>query len=210
MIRLSIVGDLSLQDPARLEKVMAAAYPSADIVCQVGDMCPGYSIVKKYAAMGKPLYAVAGNHDTEWDTQLGWPRQWSHDTPECHLIGLDNHADSFNDKDWATVANVPNDGKPLLLFVHKPLSTIILPDGSESSHIMGEGAVNADAVKLQSILAARGNVICIHGHWHGNTIFTTKYALCLVEGRGGAAPNLGFSTVFIRDDGIAFHSVEVI
>lgn len=207
MIKISVVGDLSLQDPSRLEQAMAAAYSSCDILVQVGDMHPGYSVVKKYAGMGKPVYAVPGNHDTDWDNQLGWPRQWNHDVQECHLVGLDNHADSFNGQDWSALASI-NDDKPILLFVHKPLSTIVLPDGSESSHIMGEGAVNQDAIKLCGLITGK-DILCVHGHYHGWTYMKTKYADCLVEGRGGAAPQIGYTLITISPNGIVLHSITL-
>jgi hypothetical protein len=211
MLRIAVVGDLSLQDPARLERVMAAAYKDCEIVVQIGDMHPGYDVVTKYAAMGKPVYAIRGNHDTLWDSLLDqpigrWPKQWNHSTPLCHMVGLDNSADSFNNDDWAAVSAVPKDTLPILVFVHKPLSTIVLPDGSESNHIMGEGIANADAVKLQALLSNR-NVLYCHGHFHGWTYMKTNYGDCLVEGRGGAAPILAYSIITMQEQGITLSQV---
>lgn len=208
MIRIAVVGDLSLQDPARLEKAMAAAYKDGDMLVHTGDINPGFDVIKKYAGMGKPVYAVRGNHDTDWDAQLGWPKQWNHDNTECHMVGLDNSGDTFNAQDWAAVANIPSDDKPILIFVHKPLSTIVLPDGSESSHIMGEGAPNPDAVKLQGLLKGK-DVLCIHGHYHGFSLFRTNYADCLIEGRGGAAPQIGYTLLLVTHEGWTLHPVTL-
>src|SRR5260370_41572783 len=61
-IRIAVVGDLSLQDPARLERVMAAAAADSDILVQMGDINPGYSVVQKYINLGKPysVFVVCG------------------------------------------------------------------------------------------------------------------------------------------------------
>jgi predicted phosphodiesterase len=213
MLRIAVVGDLSLQDPARLENVMIRAAEDCDILVQVGDMHPGYDVVKQHAVK-KPnnVLAVPGNHDTEWDATLGWPRQWNRDEPECHLAGIDNSNDSFCDKDWLTVETALaalEKGKPVILFVHKPLSDIVLGDGSESIHNMGEvHGGNADSKKLQGMVNGR-DVLLVHGHYHAWSLMKPPYADCLIEGRGGAAPELGYTVINVRAEGIVLHAVTL-
>ncbi len=204
IVKINIVGDLSLQAPERLQKVMDAA-AECDILIQVGDMHPCYECVKRAP---KGCFAVVGNHDTDWDKNLGWPRQWRHDTPECLIIGIDNSKDTFAQADYDTVQPLPTN-KPVFIVVHKPLSTIVLPDGTQSSHSMGEGAPNADAKRMQAIVAQAENVLLVHGHYHGKSVFKTAYADCVVEGRGGAAPILGFTSILVTKDGWTIHQTEL-
>lgn len=204
MIRIGVVGDLSLQDPARLEKAMAACAPNCDLICHVGDIHPGYGVVKKYAQQYK-LLAVPGNHDTLWDSELGWHRRWQETTPwGINLIGLDNSGDTFVQEDFDKV----DLSKPAIIFCHKPLSTIVLSDGSESTHIMGEGLPNTYAEKLKAMVKDH-DVLLIHGHYHGWSLMKTSYADCLIEGRGGAAPDIGYSIITITPEGWVIHQVTL-
>lgn len=207
MLKLAIVGDLSFQDPNRLAQALDAALATADVVVQVGDLHPGYDVVKARLASGK-LLVVPGNHDTEWDTRLALPRQWVKDLPAATLIGLDNSADVINQADWNILnAYVPN-GKPLFLFMHKPLSTLVLPDGNESNHIMGEGSPCPDAIKLQDwMLAHHASMGC--GHYHGSTVMDTRYSTVVLDGRGGAAPQLGYTMLYIQPEGWTAHAITL-
>jgi hypothetical protein len=209
MTRIAVVGDLSLQDPARLDQAIGATPANTDFIVQVGDAHPGYWVLKKYA--NHPLLAVPGNHDTDWDAQLpGWPRQWHRELPDCSLVGMDNHADSFAKADLDMLAAALSLTKPIILFVHKPLSTIVLPDGSTSQHIMGEGGMqpNLDAIQLRTMIEKR-NVLCVHGHYHGWSFMRTDYADVLIEGRGGAAPAIGYTLITITKDGWVLHQVTL-
>src|SRR6266404_477225 len=126
-------------------------------------MHPNYFSVKTYNAL-----AIKGNHDTDWDTQLiGWPKQWRRDYDGFRIVGLDNSQDTFCAADWDIINNLPDDNIPTFIAVHKALSTIVLPDGSETTHVMGEGTPNADAQKLQDWLEKRGDAFLLHGHYHG-------------------------------------------
>jgi predicted phosphodiesterase len=194
-----------------LAQVMAAANDNADIVVQVGDMHPGYSVVKKYGVDPNRIYAVPGNHDTDWDSQLGWSRQWIHSLDNVVLVGLDNSKDIFDDEAYQLIQDVLKERltENVILFVHKPLSTIVLSDGSESQHIMGEGALpNKDADKMKDILNGE-DVLCCHGHYHGWSLMMTHYATCLIEGRGGAAPELGYTIITVQKDGLVLHQVTL-
>ncbi len=206
MFRLAVVGDLSLQDSARLKTVMDAALANADYVVQLGDMHPGYSVVKSAIATGN-CSAIPGNHDTDWDAQSMGAHNWRIDRAECTLIGLDNSADRLDAGIWSSTLTVVNNTKPLFVFAHKPLSTIVLGDGSLSQHAMGEGVPNADAEKLKTWLATEKDSLIVHGHFHGWTYQKTWYSDFLVDGRGGAAPQLGYTVFYIQPEGWAFHNV---
>jgi hypothetical protein len=189
ILKLGVVGDLSLQDPQRLWRCLGAALAACDIVVQVGDCHPGYDQMKNAAGQAsvtkQGFHAIPGNHDIDWDSKLaGWARTWrvTYDFPDksapaCHLIGLDNSSDRFDPATRSVLSSVPVDGRPLLIFVHKPLSTIVLPDGSESGHIMGEGQVYApgEADRMSLIEWVQGQqahreVLLVHGHYHGWTL----------------------------------------
>jgi len=208
MYKLSIVGDLSFNDPNRLAQALDAALSNSDIVIQVGDLHPGYDVVKSRLSSGK-LLVVPGNHDTEWDTRLELPRQWKKEIPGVTtLIGLDNSADIINQDGWDVLNSFTPNGLALFLFMHKPLSTLVLPDGSESNHIMGEGSSCPDAIKLQDwMLTHHASMAC--GHYHGYTIMDTRYATILLDGRGGAAPQIGYTVVYIQSEGWTAHSVSL-
>jgi hypothetical protein len=224
MLRLGIIGDLSLQPPDRLQRAMAAAFGYSDIIIQVGDMHPGYSVLRTYKAMEggqKYVLAVPGNHDTNWDQELGWARNWyrAFQFPDgtgmaCHIVGLDNSADVFDPTVWSMLGSVPKDTTPLLMILHKPLSTVVLPDGSETNHIMGEGNLpNADAERLKHLLESRENVLYIHGHYHAFALMKCWYGDALIEGRGGAAGTgtgeLGWTQILLTKEGLTLHRVDL-
>jgi predicted phosphodiesterase len=211
-MKLGVVGDLSNNDPYRLGKVLHAALDACDLVVQVGDLSNGYELIKEGVAGGK-LLVVPGNHDLEWDAKLALPRSWYRELPEVVLVGLDNSNDRFTDQDraWLTLAEQTAEHKPIFVFAHKSPIELVLPDGSISQHIMGEGATNMDAVALDSWLHrqhARATMIC--GHYHGFT-WQNNHAFDLIcEGRGGAAPELAYSLIIISAKGTwVHHSVPV-
>jgi predicted phosphodiesterase len=201
MFKIAVVGDLSLQDPKRLERAMdAAAAACPDVLIHVGDIQPGWAVLKKYKV---PILAVPGNHDADWDSSLGWPRSWFKDFEQVQIVGMDNSQDRFVQADWDNLTKaVP--GKLLIVVCHKALSTIVFPDGTISQHVMGEGQPNADADRLKGWCMTRRTIL-IHGHFHGLSLMQTSYGLCLVEGRGGAAPEIGYTIVYVSPDGVSFH-----
>lgn len=211
MLRLAVVGDLSQNDPARLAQALDAALAASDIVVQVGDINPGYDVVKQRLGTGK-LFPVPGNHDIlgpgNWDVSLpGLPKQWIKTLDCVQLIGLNNSCDTFDQEAWNLLDTVDTT-KHLFLFCHKPLSKIVFPDGSESQHIMGEGSPCPDAVKMQTWVAAHQATTC-HGHYHGWTLMKTVYGTVIVDGRGGAAPQIGYTLFNIQPEGWACHAVSL-
>jgi hypothetical protein len=216
MMKLAIVGDLSQQNPVMLAAALDAAMQASDVVVLVGDVNPGYDVVKARVPSGK-LLVIPGNHDIQgpgnWDASLpGMPKQWRKDFPEATLIGLNNSVDVFDQEAWDLLDTYAANPRPvpLFLFFHKSLSPLILPDGTESKHIMGEGNPVPDAQKLIGWLSGReATVAC--GHFHGQSVVQTNYATILLEGRGGAAgpANIGYTLLFIQQDGWTAHPVSV-
>lgn len=209
MFRIGIVGDLSMQDPARLEAAIAEVCPLVDVVVQVGDMHAAYDVINKYVGKPKPFYVIPGNHDIDYDSKLGLSRRWRYDYDLCRIAGIDNSNDTLAKEDYDILNSIPNDDLPLFLFAHKPLSMIILPDGSENGHIMGEVSQGEHAEKLKEWLAARKNVLLICGHYHGFTWMRANYCDVLVEGRGGAAPEVGYTIIYVHTDGWSLHPLTV-
>lgn len=216
MLKLAVVGDLSQCDPAGLAKALDAALAAADIVVQVGDINPGYDVLKQRLSSGK-LFPIPGNHDTlgpgNWDAELpDQPKQWQKSIGGIYMIGLDNTKDVIDQEGWSLLngyVSAQPPSLPLFLFCHKPLSPIVLPDGTESTHIMGEGAFpNADAEKLKHFLAPLDATLC-HGHYHGWTMMKPSYGTVIVDGRGGAAPQIGYTLFFIDPEGWAAHSITL-
>jgi hypothetical protein len=210
MLKLAIVGDLSQNDPSRLAKALDAALQAADIVVQVGDINPGYDVVKQRLATGK-LMCIPGNHDIispgNWDLSLpGLPKQWVKTIDCAHLIGLNNSCDTFDQEAWKLLDTFQGPPQHCFVFCHKPLSPIVFPDGTESRHIMGEGATCPDAIKMQSWVAQHHATTC-HGHYHGWTLMSTDYGTVIVDGRGGAASQIGYTLLNIQPEGWSAHSV---
>ena len=212
MLKLAVVGDLSQNDPSRLAQALDAALQAADIVIQVGDINPGYDVVKQRLGTGK-LFCVPGNHDIlgpgNWDQSLpGLPKQWAKTIGPAHFIGLNNSCDTFDQEAWDLIAAAPEPPLHLFIFCHKPLSTIVFPDGSESQHIMGEGAVCPDAIRMRQWLYSHSATLC-HGHYHGWTLMKTNYGTVIVDGRGGAAAQIGYTLFNIQPEGWSAHSVTL-
>jgi predicted phosphodiesterase len=211
MLKIGIVGDLSLQNPARLDRCLQAAFDaSPDLVVQVGDLHPAYNVVAKYIKAHRDnFFIIPGNHDEDFDT-LGQRRQWVKKTDAAFLVGLDNSKDQFSAETWDILDGITTT-TPIFVFAHKPLSRIVLPDGSESGHIMGENGDKgiADAKRLSGWLKAKGVDLLVTGHYHSWTFQRTSYCNVLVEGRGGAAPNLGYTLILIQPEGWTFHPVQI-
>jgi predicted phosphodiesterase len=211
MLKLAVVGDLSQNDPSRLAQALDAALQAADVVVQVGDINPGYEAIKQRLGTGK-LLCVPGNHDIQgpgnWDAGLpSLPKQWAKTIDNVYLVGLNNSCDTFDQEAWDLLNAAPTNLR-LFVFCHKPLSPIVFPDGTESQHIMGEGAPCPDAIKLQQWAAGRHATFC-HGHYHGWTLMSPNYGTVIVDGRGGAAPQIGYTLFVIQPEGWAAHAVAL-
>jgi hypothetical protein len=223
-MKLAIVGDCSQGDPALFAKALDAAFAAADVVVQVGDINSSdhtsYDVVKARLAAGKPLHLVPGNHDTQgpgsWDSYLpGLPKQWIVENYGMTLIGLDNSNDNIGKDGWAILNNYDAAPKsdPVFVFVHKSLSTLLLPDGSESNHIVSEGASNPDADKLKKWVADHEATVCC-GHFHGSAIMRAAYGDVILEGRGGAqgyhgSPVCGYTLICVQPEGWTAHPVDL-
>lgn len=211
IMKIAVVGDLSMQEHSRLDRVLTAALAAADLVVQIGDIHSAYGVVQKHLKSGR-LFVIPGNHDDRYDS-LGIPRQWLHPLAKCTLVGLDNSNDHFNSETWAILAQVtPEMSRPLFVFAHKPISNVILSDGSENHHVMSESgtpASKADAIRLQGWLRKQKNCMLISGHYHGWSCAMTDFAFCIIEGRGGAAPDLGYTTIVVTSDGMSFHKNDL-
>jgi predicted phosphodiesterase len=215
MFKLALVGDLSMNDSSRLARTLDAALASADVVVQLGDIAYAYEAIKARYGSGK-LLPIPGNHDYtngHWDQSLSdLPKQWMKAYDEVVLVGLDNSFDTFNAESWALLESGAKQGGgklPLFVAVHKALSPLILPDGTESQHIMGEGAPCPDAVKLQGWLRAHPESTVVCGHYHGWAMMQTPYATVILDGRGGAAPDLGYTLILFQPEGWTAHPVTV-
>ena len=211
MLKIAVVGDLSMGDADKYDQALSEAFDHADIIIQVGDLHPAYDITNKYKAKGKPFLVVPGNHDLEWDEKFKYPRQWVYSTDLVHIIGLDNSNDHFNDETWKLLATTDlpeNKNKFIFVVAHKPLSKIILTDGSESWHYMGEEGGKGSNKKLRDWLNVHKNTLLIGGHYHNWTLQHAAYSDILVEGRGGADPDeLGYTLILVNEDGWVLHKV---
>jgi len=220
-MKIGIVGDLSQGDPALLAKAFDAALAASDVVVQVGDVNPGYGVVRDRLASGK-LFVIPGNHDTlgpgNWDAELpGQEKQWAKEFPGVYLIGLDNSKDDFDDEAYRLLAGIPRAFTGAVgVFFHKSLTRLVLPDGSESSHVMGEGGdiPSPAAEKMIAMLEERTSsyydfIGC--GHYHGQSIISTSYGTVILEGRGGAAgpSNVGYTLLIVTPDGWVAHPVTL-
>lgn len=215
-MKIALVGDLSFGDPARLAVVLDAALmatASTDAVIQLGDLHPAYQQVKsRYATNGHKLAPVPGNHDVDYDT-IGCPRTWRQDLTDPQtgvtvtLTGLDNSAGTLSPESKALLAR-PKTSDFEFVFAHMPPSELVLPDGSTNGHNMAEtGQAGADdAAWLRDQLKARADAYGC-GHYHSWTFQQTEFAPVIVDGRGGAAPELAYTLITVTKDGWVLHSV---
>lgn len=217
-MKIALVGDLSFGDPARLAAVLDAALnatASTDAVIQLGDLHPGYQQVKsRYATNGHKLSPVPGNHDADYDS-IGCPRTWRRDLADPQtgvtvtLIGLDNSAGTLT-ADSKVLLGRPKTAQYEFVFAHMPPCELVLPDGSPNEHNMAEtGQAGADdAAWLRDQLKGRADAYGC-GHYHGFTMQQTSFAPIIVDGRGGAAPELAYTLITVTPAGWVIHSVGV-
>lgn len=215
-MKIALVGDLSFGDPARLAAVLDAALnatASTDAVIQLGDLHPAYpQVTSRYATSWHKLAPVPGNHDTDYGT-IGCPRTWRKDLTDpqtgvtATLLGLDNSAGTLTADSKALFAQ-PKTAQYEFVFAHMPPCELVLPDGSPNGHNMAEtGQAGAgDAAWLRDQLKARADAYGC-GHYHGMTFQQTQFAPVIVDGRGGAAPELAYTLITVTPDGWVLHSV---
>lgn len=217
-MKIAVVGDLSFGDPARLSAVLDAALNatgSTDAVIQVGDLHPAYQQVRsRYLTNGHKLAPVPGNHDTDYDT-ISCPRTWRQDLTDpvtgvtVTLLGLDNSAGTLSADSKALFAQ-PKTSAFEFTFAHMPPCELVLPDGSVNGHNMAEtGQAGADdASWLRDQLKQRADAYCC-GHYHSMTYQQTSFGPVIVDGRGGAAPELAYTLITVTPSGWVLHSVGV-
>jgi predicted phosphodiesterase len=209
MTKIGVVGDLSGGDPTRLSAVLDNALIACDYVVQVGDLEPAYKQVQsRWLTSGHKFFPVPGNHDVDYDT-IGCPRRWKLTTDDglVTLIGIDNSTSNLADEDKA-LFDERGPSTFGFVFAHMPPCPIVLPDGSENRHGMVGGGPNPDADWLIDMLKTRGDAM-FAGHYHGWTFQQAAWGPLIVDGRGGAAPDLGYTLITVTPDGWVLHSVGV-
>jgi hypothetical protein len=225
VLRLGIVGDCSQGDANLLARAIDAALAGSDQVVLVGDVNSsdnqsGYDVVKARLSSGK-ISVVPGNHDTQgpgdWSKLGALPKQWIKMRGGATLIGLDNSCDAIGPDGWSILGSYDAQPQkpqgPIFVFVHKSLSPLVLPDGTESTHVVSEGAANADADKLKAWIAAREATVCC-GHYHGWALLRAPYGDVILEGRGGSqgyagSKVCGWTQVIVQAEGWTAHPVSL-
>jgi len=175
---------------------------------------PGYDVIKERVKTGK-LLVVPGNHDSGFDG-LGLPRDWTKtitsDKKEVRLVGIDNSQDSISAQAWRYLEDMAKQtDQPVYRFVfaHKAPSDLILPNGSISTHVMGEGRINKDAQRLVALLQPLDATMCV-GHLHAFAYCHPWWGDLICEGRGGAnVTELAYSLIVVQSEGWVLHSVPV-
>lgn len=206
-MKLGVVGDLSGGQPDRLSRVLDAALVACDVVVQVGDFNPATEQVRsRLLTSGHKLHVVPGNHDLDFDV-LGVPRNWKWTDPDglVTLIGVDNSTMRLPDEAKALFAS-RGPSRYGFVFAHMAPWPIVLPDGSENRHTMVEGGQNPDADWLVDQLKLRADCMVV-GHYHGMTVQFAPWGPLIVEGRGGAAPDLAYTLITVTGSGWVVHSV---
>jgi predicted phosphodiesterase len=209
MTKIGVVGDLSGGDPARLSAVLDSALIACDYVVQVGDLMPAYEQVRsRVLTSGYKFFPVPGNHDAEYDS-IGCAREWKYQTSDglTMLIGLDNSTGRLTET-GKSYLGVPKTTPYEFVFAHMPPCPIVLPDGNENRHGMVEGGENPDADWLVETLKDRADAM-FAGHYHGFTVQFAPWGPLIVDGRGGAAPELAYSLITVTPNGWVIHSVGV-
>jgi predicted phosphodiesterase len=208
-VKIGVVGDLSFGDPSRLSAVLDAALIACDYVVQVGDLHPAYpQVTSRYATSGHKLFPIPGNHDTDYDS-IGCPRVWRLDIqyPSVTLLGLDNSAGTLSPQSKA-LFGAAKSAQFEFTFAHMPPCELVLPDGSTNGHNMAEAGGGDDAAWLRDQLKVRADAMCC-GHYHSWTYQQSSFGPVIVDGRGGAAPELAYTLITVTDDGWVLHSVGV-
>lgn len=207
--KIALVGDLSFGDPARLAKVLDAALLSADLVIQLGDLHPAYpQVTSRWLTSGHKLFPVPGNHDADYDS-IGCPRTWRQQSADglVTLVGLDNSSGSLT-ADSKALFTQPKATLFEFTIAHMPPVDMVLPDGNVNGHNMTEAGGSADAAWLTGQLKDRADMMAC-GHYHGWTFQQASFGPLIVDGRGGAAPDLAYTLVTVTEDGWVLHSVGV-
>ena len=207
MTKIGVVGDLSGGDPSRLSAVLDQALIACDYVVQVGDLEPAYTQVQsRWLTSGHKLFPVPGNHDAGYG-QIGCPRTWRLDlqSPSLTLLGLDNSSGSLS-PDSKALFGAAKASQFEFVFAHMPPCTLMLPDGSANTHNMAEAGGAADAQWLTGQLQGRADAMFC-GHYHGWTYQQAPWGPLIVDGRGGAAPELAYTLITVTSDGWVLHSV---
>jgi hypothetical protein len=209
--KIALVGDLSFGDPTRLARVLDAALIGADVVLQAGDINPGYPQVKsRWLTSGHKLFPVKGNHDTGGlYEQIGCPAVWQHQTADglVTINGLDNSAGTLT-PDSKALYDQPKSTPYEFTLAHMPPVDMVLPDGSTNGHNMAEAGGGDDAAWLAGQLRDRADAyLC--GHYHGWTLQQAPFGPLIVDGRGGAAPDLAYTLITVTEQGWVLHSVGV-
>jgi hypothetical protein len=210
--KIALVGDLSFGDPTRLAKVLDAALVAADHVVQLGDIAPAYSQVRsRWLTSGNQLHPLKGNHDIGQYEQIGCPATWSYQTTDglVTLLGLDNSAGTLT-PDSKTLFSVPKTTPFEFAFAHMPPVDMVLPSGDINKHNMAETGQpgSDDAAWLCAQLKQRSDMMGA-GHYHGMTVQYAPFGPLIVDGRGGAAPDLAYTLITVTEDGWVLHSVGV-
>ena len=225
MLKIGVVGECSQGDVGLFTKALDGALGVADVVVLVGDINSSdhasYDVVTARLVAGKQILSIPGNHDYDYPAGITFfgapshPKQWRKDFPEAVLIGLDNGQDNFG-PGWDLLneyAKAPP-SLPLFLFMHKSLSPLVLPDGTESQHIMGEGGISVEGQKMIEWMAAhRFPTVCC-GHYHGSSFMQTSHGPVILEGRGGSggyygSPMCGYTLIHVQADGWTAHPVDL-
>ena len=207
--KIGVVGDLSGNSPDRLCKVVDNALIACDIVVQVGDLEPAYTQMQsRYLTSGHKFFPVPGNHDADYDS-IGAPRNWRFVSTDglVTLIGLDSSTGKLPDEAKAQFKD-PKSTPFEFVFSHMAPSALVLPDGSENTHSMIESGPNPDADWLIQQLQSRADCMCV-GHYHGWTLQFSTWGPLIVDGRGGAAADLGYTLITVTSDGWVVHSVGI-
>jgi hypothetical protein len=89
-----------------------------------------------------------------------------------------------------------------------PPCELVLPDGSPNGHNMAEAGGADDAAWLTGQLGNRADAYCC-GHYHGATVQFAPWGPIIVDGRGGAAPELAYTLITVTPAGWVLHSVGV-
>lgn len=207
--KIAVVGDLSGGDPTRLSTVLDQALIAADVVIQLGDLEPAYKQVQsRWLTSGHKFFPVPGNHDADYDS-IGCPRVWRHQSDDglVTLNGLDNSSGRLANGSQALYA-IPKSTPFEFTFAHMPPVNLVLPDGSPNTHNMAEAGGADDAAWLCSQLENRSDAMAC-GHYHGMTYQQASFGPLIVDGRGGAAPELAYTLITVTEAGWVLHSVGV-
>ena len=79
MLRIGIVGDLSMGNPQKFRHAMQEATSNSDITIQIGDCHPAYTILKSFHNQyPDKVFCVKGNHDENFESMNLPTQPWWH------------------------------------------------------------------------------------------------------------------------------------